>query len=98
MPSSPVSLAAPSCCLAKMPLLTERTVRLSWRASIRLAKKKPRWSSCSLIPAGVSIHCSVLETNLFALGQVEFQDLFPEELPQVRQALIQAHTIPRIPT
>jgi hypothetical protein len=31
--------------------------------------------------------CSVLET-----GQVEFQDLFPEELPQVRQALIQAHT------
>src|SRR5262249_40668823 len=24
--------------------------------------------------------------------QVEFQDLFPEELPQVRQALIQAHT------
>jgi hypothetical protein len=36
--------------------------------------------------------CSVLETNLFALGQVEFQDLFPEELPQVRQALIQAHT------
>jgi hypothetical protein len=36
--------------------------------------------------------CSVLETNLFALGQVEFQDLFPEELPLVRQALIQAHT------
>ena len=36
--------------------------------------------------------CSVLETNLFALGQVEFQDLFPEELPQVRQGLIQAHT------
>jgi hypothetical protein len=36
--------------------------------------------------------CSVLETNLFALGQVEFQDLFPEELPLGRQALIQAHT------
>jgi hypothetical protein len=36
--------------------------------------------------------CPTLETNLFALGQVEFAALFPDESPDVRQALIQAHT------
>lgn len=36
--------------------------------------------------------CSALETNLFALGQVNFQDLFPNEAPEVRRGLIQAHT------
>jgi hypothetical protein len=33
-----------------------------------------------------------LEQNLFALGQVEFAELFNQELPDVRNALIQAHT------
>ena len=33
-----------------------------------------------------------LEQNLFALGQVEFSDLFSQELPEVRNSLIQAHT------
>jgi hypothetical protein len=33
-----------------------------------------------------------LEQNLFALGQVEFSELFSQELPEVRNSLIQAHT------
>jgi hypothetical protein len=33
-----------------------------------------------------------LEQNLFALGHVEFADLFSQELPEVRNSLIQAHT------
>jgi hypothetical protein len=33
-----------------------------------------------------------LEQNLFALGHVEFSDLFAQELPEVRNSLIQAHT------
>jgi hypothetical protein len=33
-----------------------------------------------------------LEQNLFALGQVEFSELFSQELPEVRRSLIQAHT------
>ena len=33
-----------------------------------------------------------LEQNLFALGQVEFAELFSQELPDVRNSLIQAHT------
>jgi hypothetical protein len=33
-----------------------------------------------------------LEQNLFALGHVEFSDLFDQELPEVRNSLIQAHT------
>jgi hypothetical protein len=36
--------------------------------------------------------CPTLEMNLYALGQVEFAALFPDESPEVRQALIQAHT------
>jgi hypothetical protein len=33
-----------------------------------------------------------LEQNLFALGQVEFADLFSQELPEIRKSLIHAHT------
>jgi hypothetical protein len=33
-----------------------------------------------------------LEQNLFALGHVEFSGLFSQELPEVRNSLIQAHT------
>ena len=36
--------------------------------------------------------CVNLENNLYALGHVEFKELFPEEAPDVRPALIQAHT------
>jgi hypothetical protein len=36
--------------------------------------------------------CPTLESNLFALGQVEFAALFPDESPEVRLALIQAYT------
>ncbi len=36
--------------------------------------------------------CSALETNLFALGQVEFAALYEAEAEEVRPALIQAHT------
>jgi hypothetical protein len=36
--------------------------------------------------------CANLENNLYALGQVEFKELFPEESPEIRRALIQAHT------
>jgi hypothetical protein len=32
-----------------------------------------------------------LEQNLFALGQIEFADLFSQELPEVRKSLIHAH-------
>ena len=33
-----------------------------------------------------------LEVNLFALGHIEFSELFSQELPDVRNTLIQAHT------
>lgn len=36
--------------------------------------------------------CSALETNLFALGQVEFAALYEAEAEEGRPALIQAHT------
>jgi hypothetical protein len=36
--------------------------------------------------------CANLENNLYALGHVEFKDLFPDESPEIRRALIQAHT------
>jgi hypothetical protein len=37
--------------------------------------------------------CPTLEMNLYALGKVEFAALFPDESREVRQALIQAHTL-----
>jgi hypothetical protein len=36
--------------------------------------------------------CANLENNLYALGQDEFKELFPEDSPEIRRALIQAHT------
>jgi hypothetical protein len=36
--------------------------------------------------------CANLENNLYALGQVEFKELFADESPETRCALIQAHT------
>jgi hypothetical protein len=36
--------------------------------------------------------CTRLEYNLYALGQVEFAALFPNESPEVRRGLIEAHT------
>ena len=36
--------------------------------------------------------CAALESNLYALGQVEFAALFPDETEEVRRALLQAHT------
>jgi hypothetical protein len=36
--------------------------------------------------------CANLENNLYALGRVEFKELFPEEADETRPALIQAHS------
>jgi hypothetical protein len=36
--------------------------------------------------------CANLESNLYALGRVGFKELFPDESPEARSALIQAHT------
>jgi hypothetical protein len=36
--------------------------------------------------------CATLEHNLYALGQHEFAALFPDESPEIRRALLQAHT------
>jgi hypothetical protein len=36
--------------------------------------------------------CANLENNLYALGHMEFKDLFAEESLETRRALIQAHT------